>query len=195
MVSGCLHWCRGRRRPLSTTDIGLRYRSASGRGRRLLRSRGRHFGDDTRSPWALQMRPRTSTPARARPASSSPIDGPSGSIRSSASPRQSVNHTRSPARRAISSSCSREKYVAPWISGRTRFPSDQDADPAGPACTSVAGFPRSARLRNHAAGSVSTRRTYCEGTIAAAAVMTPTDNGVQLNVSSLSDRYPAGLPP
>lgn len=35
----------------------------------------------------------------------------------------------------------------------------------------------------------------CEGTIASAGAMTPTDNGVQLNVSSLSDRYPAGLPP
>lgn len=53
-------------------------------------------GAETRSPWDLQIRPRTSTPARASRASNSPIVGPSGVSRSSPSPRQSVNHTRSP---------------------------------------------------------------------------------------------------
>jgi len=66
-----------------------------------------------------QSSPRILTPRVARPESRSPRRGPSRLRSSSSSPRQSTSSTWSSAPSVERQPTSREKYVAPWISGST----------------------------------------------------------------------------
>ena len=101
-----------------------------------------------------QTSPRTSTPrSSARPRTSATSLPGSPVSRSSASPCQSVKKMRSPARVASIRSYSSAKYVAPWISGRTRLPSDQAWSPGCRSSSRVAGLPRSDLVSSHSRGS------------------------------------------
>ena len=69
--------------------------------------------------------------------------------RSSGSPRQSVNISRSPSRICDTRWRSSAKYAAPWIRGRTRLPSVHAMSPRWRASSRVEWFPLSRGVRNH----------------------------------------------
>ncbi len=101
------------------------------------------------SRWERQSRPLTMTPRSAARHRTAPISVPGPSSRSSGSPRQSVNSSRSPSRIASTAARSSAKYEAPWTSGRARLPQDQAAPSARRSSRRVAGLPRSPRTRSH----------------------------------------------
>ena len=106
-----------------------------------------------RSQCERQTSPRTSTPRPAAAANTWPTSVPGPSRRSSGSPRQSVNSSRSPGPIALTAASRAVKYVAPCTSGVTWFPSVHQ-EPSGCRESSVvSGLPRSPGARNQWAGS------------------------------------------
>src|SRR5674476_508234 len=102
------------------------------------------------SQWERHTRPRTSTPRRAASANTFPISvSEVPARRSSGSPRQSANISRSPSRICATRWFRSAKYVAPWTSGSTRLPSVQAMSPRWRVSSRVEGFPRSREVRNH----------------------------------------------
>ena len=97
-----------------------------------------------RSRCERHSRPRTITPRLAASASTRDTSVPGPSSRSSGSPRQSVNSSRSPASIARTAASSSAKYAAPCSNGRTWFPVVHAAPSGCRESSLVAELPRSA---------------------------------------------------
>src|SRR5450631_2626896 len=119
----------------------------------LISSPSRRFScaeNANRSQWDRHKSPRTSTPRLAASANTVPTSVSGLPVRrSSGSPRQSANISRSPSRICETRSCSSAKYAAPWIRGRTRLPSVHATSPGWRLSSRVEGLPRSLEVRNH----------------------------------------------
>ncbi len=84
---------------------------------------------DSSSWWLRQTSPLTTTPRLAASPNSVPTVGPSGRIRSSESPRQSVKKRWSSGSSADTTSTRRAKYADPCTWGTTALPTDQSGSP------------------------------------------------------------------
>src|ERR1035437_7848195 len=138
-------WCD----PPVRTRMSSRHRPPAS----LISSPSRRFSaaeNARQSQWERQTSPRTSTPRRAAAANTFPTPVSGEPVRrSSGSPRQSTNISRSPSRICDTRRCSSAKYVAPWMRGRTMLPSVQAAPPRWRASSRDEGFPRSVEVRTH----------------------------------------------
>src|ERR1035437_10366883 len=138
-------WCD----PPVRTRMSSRHRPPAS----LISSPSRRFSaaeNARQSQWERQTSTRTSTPRRAASANTFPTSVSGEPVRrSSGSPRQSTNISRSPSRICDTRRCSSAKYVAPWMRGRTMLPSVQAAPPRWRASSRLEGVPRSVEVRNH----------------------------------------------
>ena len=114
---------------------------------RSARLRFSSFENRNRSRCDRHISPLTSAPRSTAAESASVTVAPPSVSRSSGSPRQSLNSTRSPRPTCASASARTAKYVEPCTSGRTALPSVQGRSRVAslPRCSAVRNQPSSVR--------------------------------------------------